>query len=70
MRSTAPGIDLHKRVRAGFLLQGTTLTQWCRENGTHISNARGALLGTWDGPKGRDMRSRIVRAARIDRVQA
>lgn len=70
MSSTAPGFDLHKRVRAGFLLQGTSLTEWCRANGTHISNARGALLGTWNGPKGREMRTRIVKAARIEQVLA
>ena len=68
MRSATPGFDLHARVRAGFLLQGTTLTEWCRSNGTHISNARGALLGTWNGPKGKAMRSRIIKAARIEKI--
>lgn len=70
MRCTDPGLDLHKRVRAGFVLQGKTLTEWCRANGTTVTNARAALLGTWNGPKGRAMRSRIVKAACIDRVQA
>ncbi|GEM_PF-731280 len=68
MSSATPGFDLHKRVRAGFLLQGTSLTEWCRANGTHISNARGALLGTWNGPKGKAMRTKIVKAARIEKI--
>lgn len=65
-----PGLQLQLRVRTGFLLQGTSLTEWCRNNGTHISNARGALLGTWNGPKGQAMRSRIVKAARIEKIEA
>lgn len=65
MSAPAPSQELLRQVRAGFTLQGTTLTEWCRENGTHISNARNALIGTWDGPKGRAMRAKIVRAARV-----
>lgn len=68
MSSAAPGFDLHARVRAGFLLQGTSLTEWCRSNGTHVSNARGALLGTWNGPKGKAMRTKIIKAARIEKI--
>ena len=63
-----PGPQLHLRVRTGFLLQGTSLTEWCRSNGTHISNARGALLGTWNGPKGKAMRNKIIKAARIENI--
>ena len=66
--SQAPGFDLHKRVRAGFMLQGTSLTQWCRQNGTNVSNARGALMGSWNGPKGQALRNRIIKAARIDDI--
>lgn len=68
MATPAPSLELIRHVRTGFILQGTTLTQWCRENGTHISNARNALIGTWDGPKGRAMRERIVKAAKIRAV--
>lgn len=68
MHQQPPGFDLHARVRAGFLLQGTSLTEWCRTNGTHISNARGALLGTWNGPKGKAMRNKIIKAARIENI--
>ena len=60
-----PSLDLYRRVRAGFIVQGTTLKAWCRDRGTHIQNARSALIGTWDGPAGRRLRSSIVKAARI-----
>lgn len=58
-------LQLLRRVRAGFMLKGTTLTEWCRQNGTHISNARNALIGTWDGPKGQAMRAKLVMAAGV-----
>lgn len=66
MANTTPGKDLMLQVRAGFISQGTTLTEWCRENGSHISNVRNALFGTWNGPKGRAMRQRVVKAAKIE----
>ena len=40
----------YQAVRAGFVAQGTTLTAWCRENGTRIQNVRDAFFGNWNGP--------------------
>lgn len=65
MTDSNPGIELMRRVKAGFIVQGTTLTEWCRKNDTHVSNVRNALYGTWNGPKGRAMRQRVVKAARV-----
>jgi hypothetical protein len=65
-----PSRDLLMQVRAGFLLKHTTLAQWCRESGIHPSAARQAIYGTWDGPKGRVMRARILKAAGVDRRSA
>lgn len=56
-----PGPDLHLKVRAAFVLKGTSLKQWCQSNGTYTSNARNALYGSWNGPAGRAMRERLVR---------
>lgn len=56
------------RVRAGFALQGKTLTSWCRENGVTRQNARLAIIGAWDGPKSRAMRGRIFAAAGVDQL--
>ena len=65
MRTPNPSLDLLKEVKIGFLMQDTTLTRWCRENDTHVSNARNALIGTWNGPKGQAMRAQLVKAARV-----
>jgi len=62
----APSLDLVRQVRAGFTLQGTSLKRWCRENGIRFNNARDALIGSWNGPKGKAVRTRIVRAAKVD----
>lgn len=63
-----PGRELMNQVRTGFILQNTTLTAWCRNNNVHISKARQTLYGTWDGPKARELRSQIVKAARMRAV--
>lgn len=59
-----PGAELLRAVRAGFALQGTTLGAWCRARDIKLQHARCALLGSWDGPKGRDVRAQIITAAR------
>lgn len=60
-----PSPELIRTVRIGFIRQNTTFTTWCNRNGVRTSNARAALIGLWNGPKGRAMRKRIVDAARI-----
>jgi hypothetical protein len=65
MASPLPSIDLYRQVRGAFIAQGKSLKGWCRDNGTHLSNARSALTGNWDGPKGREMRQRLIKAAGI-----
>ena len=47
-----------KKARAGFIIQGTTLTLWCRENGTCIQNVRDAIFGKWQCPKATDLINR------------
>lgn len=64
--TVAPSLDLHRQVRAGFVRQGTTLKGWCREQGITPSNARDALIGRWDGPKGRALRRKVIKAAQIE----
>lgn len=65
MTAPTPSLDLLLQVRAGFTLQDTSLKRWCRENDVRFSNARDALIGSWNGPKGKALRSKIVRAARV-----
>lgn len=68
MPTPEPGKDLYRRVRAGFVLQGTSLQTWCRQHGTHASNAQRALIGSWDGPSAKDLRRRVIKAARIEEI--
>ncbi len=62
-KSNLVGKPLLDRVRAGFVAQGTSLNAWCTENAVSYPNARQALIGSWNGPKGVAVRQRIVEAA-------
>lgn len=62
---TAPSLDLYNMVRAGFVVRGTTLHGWCRNQGISMGNARDCLLGAWNGPKGRELRMRLVEESGI-----
>ncbi len=55
----------YQLVRAGFIAKGTTLTCWCRENRLHIQNVRSAFLGDWNGPKAKELRVRVSKAAGV-----
>lgn len=57
---TTPGRDLYNRVRAGFILKGSSLTAWCNANGVKQQNALHCLIGSWDGPKSKELRKKMV----------
>ena len=59
------GIDLYFKVRAGFIAQGKSLTAWCRANGLKTSNARASLTGSWNGPKSKRLRIKMIEASGI-----
>ena len=63
MSTPAPSLELHRRVRAAFILKGTSLKGWCRENNVHVQNVKNALIGSWNGPAGKKMRARVVKAS-------
>lgn len=65
IKAFIPGESLYLRVRGGFVTQGTTITKWCRENNIHPTSARLALLGSWNGPKGKQARAKLIRASGI-----
>ena len=50
-------------VRAGFIMQGTTLNEWCAENGTRIQNVRDAFFGRWKGPGADELVRRVTLAS-------
>ena len=57
--------ERYQSVRAGFILKGTTLTNWCRQNGSHIQNVRDAFFGRWKGPGATELIERVTRAAGV-----
>ncbi|MEO5332055.1 MAG: hypothetical protein H7839_08530 [Magnetococcus sp. YQC-5] len=60
-----PSRALYTAIRKGFISQGTTFNAWCQANGVMRQNATSALIGAWDGPKGRELRRRLFDAAKI-----
>lgn len=68
MSSFTPGLDLYRKVRGAFVMNGSSLNTWCHRNSIHPSNARSALTGNWDGPAGRVMRSRLIRESGLEGV--
>lgn len=65
-----PSPDLYLRVRAGFVQQGSSLSAWCRTHDVHRANAISALVGAWNGPKGRALRKQLIEASGIRPVSA
>jgi hypothetical protein len=62
----APSLNLHLKVRAGFVARGTSLKRWCIDQAITPSNARDALIGRWNGPKGVALRNRLIKASGVD----
>lgn len=60
-----PSRELLYKIKAHFVGQGKTLAGWCRDNKIDQSHARAAVLGTWDGPKGRAVRAALAKEAGI-----
>ena len=58
-----PSPDLYLQARIGFIKKGTTFGAWCRENGIQHTNAKAALVGAWNGPKGREVRRQLLIAS-------
>ncbi|SFT99970.1 hypothetical protein [Halomonas saccharevitans] len=63
-----PGQELYQQVRGGFISRGTTLAAWCREHGHNPTNARSALVGAWNGPKGQELRRRLAEDSGVIRA--
>ncbi|WP_417581544.1 hypothetical protein [Nitrincola sp.] len=60
MEHLGPGKKLYLDVRVAFVAAETTLNAWCNRNDINPANARQCLIGSWDGPKARLLRSRII----------
>jgi hypothetical protein len=57
--------SLCRKVRAAFILQGTTLAAYCRRNSIAPRGAYAALSGTWKGPKADLLRQHLVGASGV-----
>lgn len=63
-----PDKQLVREVRAGFALQGKSLYGWCKEHRVDPGYAYRSLTGQHDFPKARELRARILKAARPPRA--
>ena len=61
----APGPELYVRVRQGFVGQNSSLNRWCMDNGVNRHGAVSCLKGVWNGPKGKALREKIIKASGI-----
>jgi hypothetical protein len=60
-----PGQVLYRKVRVAFINNGTTLGAWCKARDVNPAAARAALLGSWNGKGGEDLRRKILKASGI-----
>jgi hypothetical protein len=58
--------QLYAQVKAGFVLQESSLNRWCKEHKIHRQNARDALLGVWKGDGADALIDRLATDARIN----
>ncbi|EAA6342556.1 hypothetical protein DRE41_24440 [Salmonella enterica subsp. enterica] len=68
-KNLTPSTALLSRVRAGLIENDTNLHKWCSEHGVLYANARQALIGAWNGPKGTALRIRLIEAAGLQAVE-
>lgn len=64
------GISAYRKVKGHFVIQGTTITQWARDNGTQIQNLRSAFYGSWDGPKATALVAKAIKDSGVELEKA
>ena len=65
-----PSRALYQAVMAGFVMQGTSLSKWCKKNDVARSNVVSALTGSWNGPKAKVLRAKVIQASGIEQKAA
>ena len=60
---TDEALERHRRIRAGFIANGTSLSAWCAGRGLKHQNARKAIHGEWTGPKAAALVTELMRAS-------
>lgn len=62
MDTMEQGCSLYRTVKARFILSGTTLGKWCRENGVTFAWAYQCLTGRRTGPAANAMIAKVIAA--------
>lgn len=57
--------ERHRRIRAGFVVKGTSFTAWCAARGVKHQNALKAIKGEWTGPKAELLVAELLQAAGV-----
>ena len=58
--------ELLRSVRASFILNGSSIASWCRENRITRSYAYRALQGETNGPAAVNLRARLLNASQAE----
>ena len=62
--------SLYCKVRAGFIIQGTSLAMWCQENGIARQYAAKVLKNEKNGPKATELKIKLIQAAEGNYVRS
>ena len=52
-------------LKAAFIIQGTSFAAWCKANGFKSTNAKGALLGVYAGPKSQEIINKAIQDSKV-----
>ena len=66
VNSEQPSKDLYNKVKASFIMKNTTLGAWCREVGLKQQNVMTCLIGSWNGPKAKELRMKVINASGLN----
>ncbi len=60
MKIPQPSKTLLNLVRAGFMLQDTSIFAWCKKNNLQYQNVKAYLMGEYNGKKAQEIRERVI----------
>lgn len=58
-----PGKDTHRKIIGHLIMKNISFAQACRDMGAHVSTARQATHGLWDGDKAKIIRRQLLERA-------
>lgn len=66
----APSKKLWSKIKAAFVLNDSTVTTWCKGEQKNVTNVRGAVIGSYDGPKAKAIRKEVIEASGLNKQAA